>query len=116
MAVSNRPETRDLVLHRDRDQIPQDRALPGAAAIRSAATVGANHDEPGVGVELIHHVGVERIDHGDRVRPAVDLEEHRIPVVRIEGLRPRDGDELLPAADVDGLDLRGRRHPGSLSR
>ena len=59
MALGGGFQRCDLVRHRDRDDVAQDRALPGAAAIGRAAAVGADHDEPGVGVKLVHHVRVE---------------------------------------------------------
>jgi hypothetical protein len=108
MTRAERLQRRDLIVHRHGDEVLEDRALPGAAAIRRAAVIGAHDDEAGVGVPLIHHVAVARVDDHHRVRSAVDLQQHRIALLGVECARPRDRRVVLAAGDVDGLERRRR--------
>src|SRR5260221_5200792 len=111
MASAHRQEGRDLVGEWHRNEILPDRTLPVAPAVRRSATVGAHHDEARIGVPLIEEVGVPSIEHDLEPRPSVDLEQHRVAPLGIEGSRPGDRRvEALPSY-VDRFHLRGR-HDG----
>src|ERR1041385_3766456 len=60
------------------EEVAVNGARPRAAAMRGAATVAAQDDEAGVGVPLVHDVGVAAGLDGDHAGSAVDLEQDRI--------------------------------------
>ena len=93
-----------------------DRLTPGFFATRRSAWIARHHDETGRGLSLeLVEVGLAVL----RVRTTVDVEDHRVLLVRVEVARAHDpgvDHRVDGRSDVTGLALHRNREPFPVDR
>ena len=76
MTTGHLEERHNLIVERMRREVTADRALPGGAARRRAASVAHDHREALVGEPLRRCERVRSLLHAQCVRPAIGIEQH----------------------------------------
>src|SRR5579871_4909448 len=92
--------------------MPLDGPLPIASPSRGSAAIYRNHDESLVRNPLPQKARVEIGHHHPPMRTTVNMDNHRIPLVGIESMRPHDLGIKLPSrfsGNLENLRLRNER-------